>query len=153
MPAVRLSVTIALVKAFPCGAAAIWLALASMQPGDGLAALAIFLLSLPGFAFASLYVLAGFLLSRPGLLWKSIGAVVEVAVSALVAWVLVSLATYPGALFFANGVDYPPRWTVWALAAVWVAASIVMVAAAIRSTMRRSDSNQRALERDLSVGG
>jgi len=123
----RIAVSTAAVKGMVCGGLGAWLMWTSTLPGDGLVALMVGLFGLLWLTGAVGYFLAVFLIALRWYQGRLIGGLVDAALTAVVAWILVSIGSYPGAVVigYSNGRPEAVPGLVWfALASLWVAGSV-----------------------------
>ena len=99
-----------------------------------------FVVAVLSLIFGSGYLLAGFLLSLRSLFWRFSGGIIDATVTALVAWVIFWLAEQSAANVNSCCQGDPnavPVVILAAIALVWIAASIPMLAWFLLGTVAR----------------
>jgi len=137
-------VSTAAVKGIVCGTLGAWFMWTSTLPGDALVGMMVLFFGLLSLAGSVGYFLAVFLLALQWYQGRLIGGLIDAALTAGVAWVLVSIGLYPGAVVvgYTNGRPDDVPGLVWfALASLWVAGTVPILTLFVLFVMSRLRSS------------
>lgn len=127
----RVAISASFLKAIPCAALGGYFMWWLTTPMDALVSMLTFGIAELWLIGGVGYLLAAFLLSRQSFAERFTGGIIDATGTGIVAWVIFWLAERPGevVLSYSHGVpDAVPQPIFWAIALVWIAASIPMLA-------------------------